>query len=241
MILAAAGLTVIIAAIIQRITGLAFVLALIGPAVLIYGPVEAVTIAVLLAVVASTFAVPTVWRHIDWRRTIPLTLAGIAAAPFGALITQLLPETALLFTIAGMAIIALLAPRLGPIIGAGLRGRPGSLVAGATAGFMHASSGLSGPALAAFAVGDRWAQRSFAASAQIIFLTYGIVSVLLRGLPAAPVPDLLLLSACTAVGILGGAFLARVIPIRVARVAMLVAAWAGSLVVLVRAIISVLA
>lgn len=235
MTLFAAGLVAIVAAIVQRITGLAFVLVLIGPVVLIYGPVEGVTIAVLLAVVASVFALPTVWNHIDWRRTIPLALVGIAAAPFGALITRILPETALLFMIAGMAIIALLAPRLGPIIGAGLRGRTEALIAGATAGFMHASSGLSGPALAAYAVGDRWAQRSFAASAQVIFLAYGLVSVLLRGLPAAPVPDVLLLSTCTAVGILGGALLARVIPIRVARIAMLASAWAGALVVLVRA------
>lgn len=240
MILAAASLAAVIAAIIQRITGLAFVLVLIGPVVLIYGPVEGVTIAVLLAVVASVCALPTVWNDVDWRRTIPLALAGIAAAPFGALITRILPETALLFTIAGMAVIALLAPRLGPIIGAGLRGRRGALIAGATAGFMHASSGLSGPALAAFAVGDRWKQRGFAASAQIIFLAYGLVSVLLRGLPAAPVPDMLLLSACTAAGIFGGALLARVIPIQVARIVMLMAAWAGTAVVLVRAVISVL-
>lgn len=241
MILAVAGLVAFIAAIIQRITGLAFVLVLIGPVVLIYGPVEGVTIAVLLAVVASVFAIPTVWSQVDWRRTIPLTLAGIAAAPFGALITRILPETALLFTIAGMAIVALLAPRLGPIIGAGLRGRTGALLAGATAGFMHASSGLSGPALAAFAVGDRWAQRGFAASAQVIFLAYGLVSLMLRGLPSAPVPHLLMLGACTAVGILGGALLVQVIPIRAARIAMLVSAWAGTLVILVRAIIGVFA
>lgn len=239
MILAAAGLVAVIAAIIQRITGLAFVLVLIGPVVLIYGPVEGVTIAVLLAVVASICAIPTVWNHIDWRRTIPLALAGIAAAPFGALISRNLSETALLFMIAGMAIIALLAPRLAPIIGAGLRGRTGALIAGATAGFMHASSGLSGPALAAFAVGDRWAQRGFAASAQVILLAYGLVSLMLRGLPTAPVPHLLLLSACTAVGILGGVLLARVIPIRVARIAMLVSAWTGTLVVLARGVIGI--
>ncbi|HCS60523.1 MAG TPA: hypothetical protein DIW46_03865 [Microbacterium sp.] len=240
MILISASAAAVIAAIIQRITGLAFVLVLIGPVVVIYGPVEGVTIAVLLAVVASICAVPTVWRDVDWRRTIPLVLAGVVAAPFGALITRVLSETALLFTIAAMAIIALLAPRLGPIIGAGLRGRRGALIAGATAGFMHASSGLSGPALAAFAVGDRWNQRGFTASAQVIFLVYGLVSVLLRGLPSAPVSEVLLLSVCTAVGILGGALLTRVIPIRVARIAMLTAAWAGSLVVLLRAILTVL-
>lgn len=49
---------VLVAAIIQRVTGLAFVLVLIGPIVLVYGPVEGVTVAVFLAVIASLFALP---------------------------------------------------------------------------------------------------------------------------------------------------------------------------------------
>lgn len=183
MIVALGCLAAVVAAIIQRVTGLAFVLVLIGPVVLIHGPVEGVTLVVLLAVVASVFAVPTAWREVDWPRTLWLLGAGLAAAPFGVLLTRTLPDAALLLLIGGMAVLALLASRIGGVVSATLRGRQGAILAGAAAGFMHASSGLSGPALAAFAVGDRWEQRRFAASAQVVFLGYGVVSVALRACP----------------------------------------------------------
>lgn len=240
MIVALGCLAAVVAAVIQRVTGLAFVLVLIGPVVLIHGPVEGVTVAVLLAVVASLFAVPTAWREVDWPRTLWLLGAGLVAAPFGALITQVLPEAALLLLIGAMAVLALLASRLGGIVSATLRGRQGAILAGATAGFMHASSGLSGPALAAFAVGDRWEQRRFAASAQVIFLGYGLVSVALRGLPSTPLPEMLLLSAATAAGILGGSLLARVVPASAARTVMLWCAWTGAVVVLIRGALAML-
>lgn len=158
------AIATVIAAIIQRVTGLAFVLVLIGPIVLAYGPVEGVTIAVSLAVVASLFAVPGAWRDVDWSRTLWLLGAGLAAAPLGALTASALPEPLLLLLIGLIGVIALSAQRLGPIA-RHVRGRPGAIGAGAVAGFMHASSGLSGPALASFALGDDWPQRRFAASA----------------------------------------------------------------------------
>jgi len=65
-VLAVIAVATIIAAVIQRVTGLAFVLVLIGPVVLAYGPVEGVTIALFLAVIASLFAVPGAWRDVDW-------------------------------------------------------------------------------------------------------------------------------------------------------------------------------
>lgn len=223
---------------IQRVTGLAFILVLIGPIVLLYGPIDGVTLAVLLAVIASAFALPSAWRDVDWSRTRWLLGAGLLAVPFGALMTRLLPETALLFVIAAMAIIALLTPRLSGAAAATLHGRRGAIVAGAAAGFMHSSSGLSGPALAAYAMGDRWEQRRFAASAQVILLGYGLVSVLLRGLPSSPLWELTVLGMCTAAGIIGGALVIRVIPIAFARAVMLWCAWAGALVVLVRACVA---
>ena len=91
-----ACLAAFVAAVIQRITGLGFVLVLVGPIVLLYGPLEGVTIAVLLALVASLTAIPLVWKQIEWRRTWWLIWPGLVAAPFGALLVRVLPEAALL-------------------------------------------------------------------------------------------------------------------------------------------------
>jgi uncharacterized membrane protein YfcA len=228
-----------VSAVIQRITGLGFVLVLVGPIVLLYGPLEGVTIGVLLALVASLTAIPLVWKQIEWRRAWWLIWPGLLAAPFGALLVRVLPEPALLLLIAAMAYFALLAGRM-PALSAPLRGRTGAVVAGSAAGFMHVASGLSGPPLAAYAVGDGWPQRRFAASVQVIFAVFSVVSVALRGLPASPVPDVWTLVAATAGGIAIGTILSRHVAPGVARTAMLAIAWAGATVVLVRGILALL-
>lgn len=238
--LAAACLAAFAAAVIQRITGLGFVLVLIGPIVLFYGPLEGVTVGVLLALVAALSAVPLVWRQVEWKRTLWLIWPGLVAAPFGALLVRSLPDAALLLLIAAMAYFALVAGWI-PALSASLRGRTGAVVAGGTAGFMHVASGLSGPPLAAYAVGDRWEQRSFAASVQVMFVAFSAVSVVLRGLPVSPVSDIAWLVVATVAGIIVGTVLARFVPSRIARIAMLTIAWAGATVVLVRGILALVA
>ena len=239
MIVLSAAIAAFVAAVIQRITGLGFVLVLVGPIVLLYGPVEGVTLGILLALVASLSAIPLVWRHIEWARTWWLIWPGLVAAPFGALLVNLLPEPALLLLIAAMAYFGLVAGWI-PALAASLRGRPGAVVAGSAAGFMHVASGLSGPPLAAYAVGDSWPQRRFAASVQAIFATFSVVSVALRGLPASPVADVGVLVGATVAGIAIGTLLSRHVPPRVARTAMLAIAWAGATVVLLRGILALL-
>ena len=81
MTLALACAAAFVAAAIQRITGLGFVLVLVGPIVLLYGPLEGITISVLLALVASLSAVPLVWRA---RRVAPHLVADLAGSARGA-------------------------------------------------------------------------------------------------------------------------------------------------------------
>jgi uncharacterized protein len=237
--LALALIAAFVAAVIQRITGLGFMLVLVGPIVLLYGPREGVTLGVLLSLVAALTAIPLVWRLIEWRRAWWLIWPGLLAAPFGVLLVRVLPDTALLLLIAGMAYFALIAGRI-PALSAALTGRSGAIVAGSSAGFMHAASGLSGPPLAAYAVGDRWDQTRFAATVQVIFASFSTVSVALRGLPATPVPEVGLLVLATAAGIVLGSVLTRFVAPRIARRAMLTIAWAGATVVLVRGILALL-
>lgn len=238
LLLAAAA--ALVAAAIQRITGLGFVLVLLGPVVAVYGAREGVTVAVLLALVAAVAALPLVWRQIDRARAWRLIWPGLIAAPAGALVVQVLPEPALLLLVAAMAFFALLAGHL-PALSAALTGRSGAIAAGGAAGFMHVTSGLSGPPLAAHAVGDGWPQRSFAATVQLIFAVFSLVSVALRGLPALPPSDVGILVVATVVGIVVGTALTRFVPPRIARASMLAIAWAGAVVVLVRGIVALTA
>lgn len=237
MTLALAAIAAAVAGVLQRITGLGFVLALIGPIVLIYGAREGVTIAVLLALVAAVAAVPLVWRDIDWRRASWLIWPGLITAPVAVVVVDALSDAAMLLLIAAMAYFALIAGRI-PALSRALTGRSGAVAAGAAAGFMHTASGLSGPPLAAHAVGDAWPQRPFAASVQVVFVVFSFVSVVLRGLPRLPAVDVWVLVAATVVGIVVGTLLDRIVAPRHARVLMLAIAWAGATVVLVRGILA---
>lgn len=212
-------------------------LVLVGPIVLAYGATEGVTIGVLLAMVASLAAMPLMWRDIDWRRASWLIVPGLVAAPLGALTVRALPEPALLLLIAALACFALVAGHIHGLASL-LIGRRGAVIAGAAAGYMHAASGLSGPPLAAHAVGDKWPQQSFAASVQTVFVSFSLVSVLLRGLPTLPATHVWLLIGATVLGIVLGTLLVRFVPATVARKAMLAIAWTGAIVVLIRGIVA---
>lgn len=239
MTIALAALTAFVAAVIQRITGLGFVLVLLSPIVLLYGAVDGVTLAVLLALVASLTAVPLVWRQVDWKHTLWLIIPGVIAAPLGALLTRALPEPQLMILIASLAFFALVAGWI-PALARSFRGKPGAVTAGALAGFMHVASGLSGPALAAHAVGDKWEQRSFSSSVQVIFVAFSAVSVGLRGFPELPMWDVGTAVIATAVGIVVGSLLVRYVPSPVARRAMLAIAWLGAIVLFVRGVVALL-
>lgn len=235
MSLLVAGISAFVAAIIQRVTGMGFVLVLIGPAVLLYGALDGGTVALVLALVASLVAIPLMWRDIDWRRAWRLIWPGLLAAPLGGWVARVLPEPVLLLVMGAMAVFALVAGHLSGLSVA-LRGRRGAWLAGAAGGFMNATSGLGGPPLAAHAVGDRWAQRAFAASVQVVFIAFDVVSIPLRGLPAIAPVDVVVLAVVTAIGIGVGTLVARIVPPHRARIAMLVIAWAGATVVLVRGV-----
>ena len=73
-----------------------------------------------------------------------------------------------------------------------------------------------------------------------IVVALSSVAVVLRPLPVAPLGDIALLALATVAGIALGTWLARFVPARAARLAMLTIAWVGATVVLVRGILALL-
>ena len=74
-----------------------------------------------------------------------------------------------------------------------------------------------------------------------MFVALSTVAVILRPLPVAPLGDIGLLALATVAGIALGTWLARFVPAKTARLAMLTIAWIGATVVLVRGILALLA
>ena len=106
------ALSAFVAAVIQRITGLGYVLVLTGPVVLLYGAVAGTGTSIALSLVASVSALPFVWRDIAWKRVLWLLVpAAVVAAP-AAWLVRALPEAMLLLLVAALGALSLLAGRI---------------------------------------------------------------------------------------------------------------------------------
>lgn len=233
------GLAALVAAVIQRITGIGFVLVLTAPVIFLYGAVPGTAVSVLLAVVASGVALPFVWREVEWRRVAWLIAPAIVIAPLAAWVVRVSPEAVLLLLVSAFALLGLVASRI-PAMAMLFRGRSGTVAAGLGAGFLHVTSGLSGPVLAAHAVGTGWHQKQFASSVQAVFVGLSLISVLFRGWPPVAAVDLVTGLIATAVGIIAGSALTRWVSPVVARRGMLAIAWIGTLLVLIRGIVALI-
>jgi len=239
VILGLAALFAFLAAGIQRIAGIGFVLIFIAPAALMFGAHEGQTLTILLALVAAATALPTVWRDIDWRQSVRIVVPGLALAPAGVLIVNLLSHSWLMILTACLAIFALTVPHISALAPA-LRGNSGAIIAGATAGLMHTTAGLAGPPIAAYALGNKWEQRRSTASIQLMLAALGLVSITLRGMPASSPTTIITLAIATIAGIIVGALLAKRVPHQFARQGMLTLAWSGAITLLVRGLLTVL-
>lgn len=235
-LLALTALIVLVASVIQRITGMGFALAGAPPLVLLYGAEEGVKASVCAGLVLSVLMVSALLRDVDWRTTGWLVLGGAGAAPFAAWVAAVTPTQWLTLLIGAFALISLLGGAWRSVQRA-LDGRRGAVIAGATSGFMHVTSGLSGPPLALYALQNKWDQRRFVASIQVVFIAFHLFTLGLRGMPEMPLPELGVLSLAVAVGLLVGSFVVRYVPAQWARRGMLTVAWAGTLTVLARGMI----
>jgi uncharacterized membrane protein YfcA len=232
-VFALAALIAVVAALVQRITGLGFALVATAPLVVLYGPLEGVRLVVLLGLVASGGMLLAVLGEVDWRRTGYIVAAGALCSPLAAWVSVVAPGPVLLLIVGGAALLSLLVGRISPLVRF-LTGVPGAVVAGGAAGFLHVTSGLSGPPLVAYSSGDRWEHRSFVASAQVVFLALHLLTLAWRGVPATPRRDVVVLAILVAAGTVAGSLLSRRIPLRWARGAMFAIAWVGAVTVLVR-------
>jgi hypothetical protein len=116
-----------------------------------------------------------------------------------------------------------------------LMGRGGAVLAGGVSGFMSVTVGVGGPAVSAYAIATRWPQTAFAASVQLYFGVLAAVSLLFKG--ALPVLSGLEWAVCglaLVLGIVVGHLLAKVINARGARLLVIVFAFTGAVLIIVK-------
>jgi uncharacterized membrane protein YfcA len=197
------GLVALVAASLQRLTGIGFGL-VAGPGlVLLLGPGEGVLLSNLAAGAISAYGLATAWRRVRLTAMLPLVGAAMLTVPVGAWLVGRLREQVLLIGI-GVLVVASVSLLLAGVRLRGLRGRRGALAAGAASGIMNASAGVGGPPLTLYGVNAGWAGAEFVANAQFYGVTVNGLSVAAKGLPDMPLRSWLLITGAVAIGIAAG-------------------------------------
>ena len=168
-----------VATALQRITGLGFAMLTAPFAVVALGTHEGIMLITALAVIASLFMLPGMWRDIHWSRVawigIPATLSIVPAAWLGARI-----DGAIIYLLVGvLVIIGLSAALFMQGTSEPVTNRGAQLLTGIGAGAGSVLAGIGGPAMTIFGVVSRWPVASFAASLQPMWVM--IASATLAG------------------------------------------------------------
>lgn len=251
--LAALGAAVFVGAGTQRVTGLGFALVASPFVVLLTDPFNGVLLVNLCGTVTALVVLGQVWRDVDVRRAGLLLGPAVLAVLPGAWVARNLPAPLLAVLVGGLVLVALgvvlarARTRRPTATGSSSDGRIGSdlagrgrrvrvgLLAGAGSGFMNVTAGVGGPAITVYAISTGWSQRSFAATAQLIFATLGIASLLAKGsLPALPTAGWVLAGTGLAGGVLIGNRLSDRVPAHRARQAVVALAMTGAAITVVK-------
>jgi uncharacterized membrane protein YfcA len=227
------ALAILIGAMAQRVSGLGFALTVAPVLVLLIGPFDGVLMVNLAGAVSAAIVISRVWRNIDWRQFVLLTIPALVAVIPGAFISVLLGGPELQITVGLILVIALTISLLVNRARMTVPQVPAALLTGTASGFMSATAGIGGPGVAVYSVLTRWEQRSFAATIQPFFVCLGVTSFLTKvllseqGLPDYDWWVWPLIISCTLVGLALGEFVSRFVSVKVARASVIVISYLG--------------
>lgn len=235
---------VLVASTAQRLTGMGFALVAAPLLIIATGPIVGVMLAILAGGASSLLMLWRVWRDVEWLRALALSASAVVGIVVGAAIAAYSPRPLLQVVIGLVVLVALgISPLLarrraisgGPVVTAS---------AGIASGVLNATAGLAGPPLTVYAVLSRWPQRAFAATLQPFFIATTVVTLIIKSLFTPDAwPELSLwawvgLAAALVAGMVIGELLAKRVPDRAARRAVIALAAAGAVATIVDGILS---
>jgi len=235
--LLALGAAVFCGAATQRISGMGFALVASPFLVALLGPFQGVVLINLLGALTAFSLFLTVCRRVEYRRIFLLLIPGIIATLPGALVARYVPSAILSVVIGSLIVISLIGSFFSAVQ-VRMMGRGGAVMAGSISGFMSASAGVGGPAISAYAIAIRWPQPAFAASVQLYFGVLATTSLIFKGaVPSLTWQQWATCGAALGLGMLVGHFLSRVVKPGAARVMVIVLAFAGAAVIIVKGLL----
>ncbi len=239
--------SILVGAVAQRIAGLGFALLISPFLVIILGPHEGILLVNACAVVSSSIIVGRVWKDIDWSMFRWLVVPSLAGSVPGSFLAVAVPAAPLSVTVGVIVLVALTLSLVLQRTEVVVRGNAPKAFAGFAAGLTNSMAGVGGPAVSAYAVLSRWPQRPFAATLQPFFVCIGLVTLVTKFLldPAqAPVLAPWMWAAIGLVivaGIVLGEKLGRFVRDDHARLFVIVIAFVGAGLAVVKGTIDILA
>lgn len=220
----------------QRITGVGFALVASPFLSMLLGPFNGVLLVNTLGTVTAFLVLIQVFKKVEFRRVFLMLGPAVVAMVPGSWVVGHMPSSLLSIMVGAMIIVALSASLYlrTPVT---LHGRLGAGIAGLISGFMNVTAGVGGPAVVAFAQASRWPHEAFAASAQFYFLGIGVASLASKQeAPALDCWQWLVCGLALTGGILFGNVLAPKVPPRASMTVVIVLAFTGAGLVLIRGI-----
>lgn len=212
----------------QRISGMGFALVSSPFLVMVLGPHEGVMLVNLLGACSSLLIFAQVFRQVEYKKVLILLIPAMLMTLPGAWVAAALDGPLLSVSISIMVILALASSFM-------IRNLPMAqskslaVGAGAVSGFMSVTAGVSGPAIAGYAIASRWPQAQFAISVQLYFLVLSLTSLAAKGgMPELHWQQWAGCFAAMVVGILLGNFLAPKIPAKYSRAFVVLIAFSGA-------------
>lgn len=228
-------LAVFLGALAQRLTGIGFTLVAAPILATIIGPLNGVTLCLVLNTVLSGVVFVTTWKHVLWSRVAILSAGCLAGTAAGVLLVAAMPQPALLMTVGIVTLLAVATalttspPRI-------LQGRLGSLISGVVSGSMNVSAGTGGPILAVHSISDKWTPIAFVATAQVYFIGANSMALLMREPPDLQPGTWIAAFAALTGGAVAGHYLARLVERRLAFRLVIACALAGGTAVFLRGV-----
>jgi uncharacterized membrane protein YfcA len=204
-----AAVTVLLAGFVRGFSGFGSAMIMVPVLAVLYGPLQAVPIALALEMAVSLPLVPPAARLVDWRRISLLLLAACAAVPLGIWLLRALDAASVRYAFSAIIVGAVI------MLATGWRyhGRPGivpTLATGLLSGTMNGLAGMAGPPVVFFYLAGADGAAVSRASFIIFFAVVDLFALILFALDDSFARDSVILTAVLAVPfILGGVIGAR--------------------------------
>ncbi len=239
-LMAALGGTTFVGASTQRISGVGFALVTSPFLIIFLGPLNGVLLVNALGMFTTLLAFTQVIKEVEYRRVFLMMGPAIVAMLPGAWVATHTSPALLSVIIGTMIIVALLASVTSRRT-AFFQGRSGAGIAGFISGFMNVTAGVGGPAVTAYALATRWRHAAFAASAQLYFFGIDAASLMAYGaLPSLDGPGWAACGIALIAGIMVGNVLAAKIRPRVSMATVVILAFAGAVLIIIKGSVALL-